>query len=146
AIAELALQTVWTMNGLGRKVIGAIQGHQELIAKDAKMCQHAVLFKACKDLNKHRLQNARRDRIEPLADLIVTGNLLHVEQRLGIILPFGVLQPALVLQKRRRLGEKDAKGAQGSILDGIAGVGTRFAMVRQLGGPSVQDVLEDIEA
>src|SRR5262249_47295411 len=47
---------------------------------------------------------------------------------------------------RRRLGEKDAKGAQGGILDGIAGVGTLLAMVRQLRGPSVQDVLEDLEA
>jgi hypothetical protein len=42
------------------------------------------------------------------------------------------VQPALVFQKRRRLGEKDAKGAQDGIVDGVLGVGTRFAMVRQV--------------
>src|SRR6266571_7304450 len=105
-----------------------------------------MLFKALKDFNKHDIEGARRDRIEQRADLIVTGNLLHVKQGMGVVLPFGVLQPALVLQKRRRLGEKDAKGTQGSILNGVSGVGTRFAMVRQLSSPSVQDALEDIEA
>ncbi len=63
AIAELTPQTVLTMNGLGRKVVGAIKGHQELITKDTKMRQHAVLLKSLKDLDKHRLQIARRDRI-----------------------------------------------------------------------------------
>jgi len=110
------------------------------------MRQHAVLFQALKDLNKHRIEVARRERIEQLTDLIVTGNLLHAQQGMGVMVTFGVLQPALVLQKRRRLGEKDAKGAQSSLLDGVSGVGPLFAMVRQVSGPSVQDALEDIEA
>jgi hypothetical protein len=37
AIAERTPQTVWTMHGWGRKVVGAIERHQELIAQDAKM-------------------------------------------------------------------------------------------------------------
>jgi hypothetical protein len=101
------------------------------------MRQHAVLFQTLKDLNKHRIEVAGREWIEELADLIVTGNLRHVEKGVGVILPFGMLQPALVFQKRRRLGEKDAKGAQGGIVDGILGVGTRFAMVRQVRDSSV---------
>jgi hypothetical protein len=117
-----------------------------LVTKAPKIGQHAVLFKAFKDLNKHRIKVARRDRIEQYADLIVTGNLLHAEQGLGVIVPFGMLQPALVLQKRRRLSEKDTKGTQGGILDGVSSVRTLFTMVRQLSSPSVQDALEDIEA
>src|SRR5215831_16861477 len=105
-----------------------------------------MVFKALKDLNKHGIEGTRRDWIKQRADLIVTGDLPHSKQGMGVVLPCGVLQPALVLQKRRRLGKKDTKGPQGSILDGVAGVRTRFAMVRQLRGPSVQDVLEDIEA
>ena len=65
---------------------------------------------------------------------------------MGVILTFAVLQPALVLQKRRRLGEKDTKGAQDGIVDGLSRVRTFFTMVRQLSGPSVQDALEDIAA
>src|SRR2546422_3166974 len=64
------------MDGFGRKIVGAIHGHQQLVAKDPKMRQQAVLFKALKDLNKHGIEVARRDRIEQRADLIVTGNLL----------------------------------------------------------------------
>src|SRR5262249_59928272 len=50
AIAELTPQTVLAMHGFGRKVVGAIEGHSQLIAKDPKMRQHAVLFKTLKDL------------------------------------------------------------------------------------------------
>ena len=110
------------------------------------MRQPAVLFKALKDLNKHEIEVARCNRIEQRADLIVTGNLSHAHQGVGVIVAFGALQPALVLQKRWRLGEKDAKGAQGGILDGISGVWPLVAMVRQWSDPSVQDVLEGIEA
>src|SRR5882724_8262858 len=100
-----------------------------------------MVFQAFKDLNKHGIEATRRDRIEQRADLIVTGKLLHVEEGMGVVVTCGVLQPALGLQKRRRLGEKDAKSTPGSLLNGVAGVGTCFAMVRQLSGPSVQDVL-----
>ena len=37
AIGKVPGKTIGAMNGLGRKVIGAVQGHQELVAKDAKM-------------------------------------------------------------------------------------------------------------
>src|SRR5262245_1511144 len=64
AIAELTAETVLATNGLGRKVVGAIEGYQQLIVKDAKMGQQALLFKALKDLNKDGIEIARRDRIE----------------------------------------------------------------------------------
>jgi hypothetical protein len=137
ASAERTPKTVWTMHGFGRKVVGAIQGHQKLMAKDTNMRQHAVLLKSLKDLDQHRLTSAGRERIEEFSDLIVPGNLLHVEQGMGVIVPFGVLKPTLVLQKRRRLGEKDAKGTQGGIVDGVSGVWPLLAMVRQWRDPSV---------
>src|SRR5688572_18389901 len=52
---------------------------------------------------------------------------------------------ALVLQKRRRLGEKDAKSAQGGLLDAVTGVRPVFAMVRQDIDLLAQEVLELIE-
>jgi hypothetical protein len=90
-MAELTPQTVLAMNGVGRKVVGAIEGHEQLIAKDAQMRPHAVLCKTLKDLKKHRIEVTGRDGIEQLADLIVTGNLLHVEKGVGVIVPFGML-------------------------------------------------------
>jgi hypothetical protein len=65
-----------------------------------------------------------RDRIAQRADLIVTGQLLYGEAGVGIIVSSGLLPPTLVGQKRRGWGEKDAKGSQGGIGDGVVGVGT----------------------
>jgi hypothetical protein len=57
-----------------------------------------------------------------------------------------VFQPALVLQKRGRLGEKDAKGTQSGIFDVVPRVGTRFALVRQLTELTLQDVFAAVKA
>jgi hypothetical protein len=56
-----------------------------------------------------------------------------------------MLQATLVFQKRGRLGEKDAKGPQSRILDGVVRIGTRFAIVRQLRSMLVQDAFESIK-
>src|SRR2546425_13133888 len=98
------------MDGFGRKIVGAIHGHQQLVAKDPKMRQQAVLFKALKDLNKHGIEVARRDRIEQRADLIVTGNLLDAQQGMGIMGAFVFFRGALEVKKEGGWGEKDAKG------------------------------------
>ena len=105
-----------------------------------------MLLKARKDFHTHGIEVARRERIEPRADVMVTGNLLHIEQGMGVIVTSGVLQPAWGRQKRRRWREQDAQGAQSGISDGVSGVRTRFAMVRQVREPSVEDALERLEA
>jgi hypothetical protein len=146
AIGALAGETVGTVERFGRKGVGPIQRHQQLVAKDPQGGQHVVLFKAFKDLHKDRIEMAWCDRIEQRADLIVTGDPLDAQQGLSIIVSFGGLQPALILQKRRRLGEKDTKGTQGSILHGVSGVRSLAAGVRQCSDLSMQDALEGIEA
>ena len=144
--AELTPQTVLAMHGLGRKVVGPIEGHAQLMAQNPKMRQQVVLFTLLKDLEKHGIEVAWCKGIAQRADLIVTGHVLHVEEGGGVSIPFALLQPALVFQKGRRLGEKDAKGAQGSIVEGISGVGTLFALVRQMSKATVQEALEGLEA
>jgi hypothetical protein len=52
----------------------------------------------------------------------------------------------LVIQKRRRLGVKDAKGTPGGILETITGIWPWLAMVRQCIDPAAQKALEIIEA
>ncbi len=106
-----------------------------------------MVLKARKDLKKHPIELTRHHGIEQVAYLIVTGNrLINAKQGTSIILSLGLLEMALIFQKRRRLGEKDAKGAQGGILDAVTGVWPFFAMVGQLIDPSLQDALESIEA
>ena len=134
------------MQGVGGKVLRPIQGQQQLLGKDAKAAQQAVLFKTLKDLKIHPIEGTRQHRVKQIAYLVVRGNRLNAKQRTGIIVSLGVLQMALVIQKRRRLREKDTKGAQGGILDAVTGIGSRLTMVRQCIDSSVQDALEVIEA
>jgi hypothetical protein len=70
-----------------------------LITKAPKMRQQAVLLKAFKDLNKHCIECSWGERIKQRADLIIVGNLLHAEQGVDVILPLGLLQGTLVVQK-----------------------------------------------
>lgn len=117
-----------------------------MVIKDPKVAQHAVLLKTLKDLKIHPIEVPWHERIEQGADLIITGNLLHTKQGTGVILTLGLLEMTLVLQKRRRLGIKDTKGTQGCVFEGVAGIWSWFAMVRQLIDSSVQDALERVEA
>lgn len=55
---------------------------------------------------------------------------MNIEGR-GIVLSLGLLEMALVLKKRRRLGDRDAKGPEGRIWDAVAGIGAGFAGVGQ---------------
>jgi len=99
AIGALTGETVWAMHGLGRKVLGAIQRHQPLVAKAPKARERAMLFQTLTNRHKHGIKEARGKRIEQVADLIVTGNLLHAQQGVGVSVALGVLQPALGVQK-----------------------------------------------
>jgi hypothetical protein len=99
------------MDGLGREVGRAIKGNQKLIPKAPETVALVVVFQALKDLEKERVAMARDNRIEEGADLVVTGHLLNAKQGLGVIASLTGLELALVLQKRWRLREKDAKGA-----------------------------------
>ena len=69
-----------------------------------------LLLKVCKDLKKDGLELAWRDRIEERADLIIARDRLDAEESLRVIVSLTLVELALVLQKRRRLHEKDTKG------------------------------------
>ncbi len=131
AVRKPSGEAVGAMDGLRRKGGGAIERDQQRITKHATGSEHAVLLKALEELHKHRIEVAWRERSEQGADLIVTGNVLNATQGLGVIVPFRVLQPVLVLSKRRRLGEEETTGASDGVLDRVTRVGAWFAMVRQ---------------
>jgi hypothetical protein len=69
-----------------------------------------LLLQVGKDLEKDGMEIAWRNRIEERADVIVARDRLDAEERLRVLLSLTVVELALVLQKRRRLHEKDAKG------------------------------------
>jgi hypothetical protein len=95
-----------------------------------------VLFKALKDLDKDGVAMARGDRIEEGADLIITGDLLDATQGLGVMASLACLEPVLVLQKRWRLGQEDAEGAEGGVLHTVLRI-LAFATVGQLLDPAL---------
>jgi hypothetical protein len=110
------------------------------------MCQPAVLLEALKDLHNYCLACTWGERITQRAALIIAGNLLHANQGVDVIVPRGLLEGALRVQKCWRLGKEDPKGTKSGILDTGSGVWPCFAMVRQQSEVSGHDALEGIEA
>jgi hypothetical protein len=90
----LTLQTVAAMQGVGGTGRRPIQGQPQWIGKDAQAAQHAVRFKALKDLKIYPIEGPRQPRIKQMASLVVTGNRLNATYRPGILLALAVLQMA----------------------------------------------------
>ena len=87
------------MKGVGGKVLRPIQGQQQLIGKDTKAAQQAVLCKALKDLKIYPIEGTRHHWIKQIASLVVTGNRLNAKERPGVILSLALLQRVLVIEK-----------------------------------------------
>ena len=85
------------------------------------------------------------NRIEPLADVVVAGNLLDLEKGAGVVASPGLFHPLLVAQKGGALGEKDAEGRQGNVTHRVDAI-VPGAAVRQGGGNRVQAFDEMIES
>jgi len=80
------------------------------MVQNAPWVQQVLLLQVGKDLEKDGVEIAWRNRIEERADLIVARDRLDAEEGLRVIVSLPLVELALVLQKRRRLHEKDAKG------------------------------------
>jgi len=93
-----------------------------------------VLLKVGKDLAKDGYKIAWCNGIEERADVMVARDRLDAEEGLSVIASLTLVELALVLQKRRRLREKDAKGTSGSVLYRVTGIGTGLAHVGEVSG------------
>ena len=133
------------MTGLGGMVLGTIEGYQQLVMKHPQVVQQAVLLKPRKDRKIHSIEVPGHEWIKQVSYLIVTGDLLHAKEGTGVILTLGLLEVTLVIQKRRRLSIKETKSAQGRVFDGVARIGSWFAMLRQMLDSLVQDAFERLE-
>ena len=98
AFCGVTPETVVAMNRVGGKVLGTIQGEQQLIGKDPKAAERAALLKPLKDLKIHPIEVTRHQGIEQVAYLVVTGNRLNAKQRPGIMGALVLLQMALGIE------------------------------------------------
>jgi hypothetical protein len=116
------------------------------------MVQHAewgeqvLLLKVFKDLEKDGGEIAWRNRIEAGADLLVARERLDAKEGLSVIVSLTLVELAVVLQKRRRLHAKAAKGTSDSVLYRVPGIRAGFANVGEASGVLTQNRLEMIEA
>jgi hypothetical protein len=99
--------------------VGAVHRHQQSIRKRAEGLQRSLLLEHLQDFFKNGKYLRWFDRVEQRPNLLVTGDLMHPKQTLGVTAPFAALHPALVGQKRRGLGEEYAKCAQSGIFHPI---------------------------
>jgi hypothetical protein len=87
------------MDGLRRKVGEAIQRHHPWMAKAPQRPHQAVLIEALKDLNKDRIACPWGERSQQRAALRIAGNRLHATPGVDVILSFGGLEGARVVQQ-----------------------------------------------
>lgn len=84
------------------------------------------------------------NRIERLADVIIAGDALDLEQRPGVVAAGGFFHVLLETEEGRTLREEDRQRRGGPIGHGVEGIPTR-ARVRQSGGdgsPASQQIFE----
>jgi hypothetical protein len=91
------------MERLGALVLGAVERHQQAPAEDPVRGQLAGFLQRPDEVDKHRRQMRRRDRVEQVADLLGARNLVHAKQRTGVVAPALLLHPPLIIQERRTL-------------------------------------------
>jgi hypothetical protein len=116
------------------------------MVQNAQWGPPVLLLKVFKDCEKDRVTIAWRNRSEAGADLLVTRERLDAEAGRSVIVSLTLAALAVVLQKRRRLHAKAAKGTSGSVLYRVTGMGAGFANGGEANGVLTQNRLEMIEA
>ena len=103
------------MNLGGAVVLRAVERDQHVIAEAAQGGQAAAGLQRMHRLFEQRMEEPWLDRIENGADVIVAGDVGHLEQRMAVRPALAFEQPALVREKRRALHEKDREGCHANI-------------------------------
>jgi len=144
AVLVVRAAAMVTVEGGRREVLGPIEGHQQLPVERAVGLQMPQLMERVQRGGEDGKHRAGRDRIEPIADVIVARDPYHPEQALGVAPSLGPLQGALEIQERRALGEEDRERPQGGIRHGIHHIRTR-ALIRQPLNAAAKELHKAIE-
>jgi len=131
--------------GLGGEIPGAVQGDEAGIAHRAHGFEQPVFVEGAMQVVKEAKQVFGRDRIQAVADVIVGGNALDLEQGAGVVLSAVLFHELLEAQEGGALGEENREGTKRDVGQGVLSVIAR-ARVRQLGGDRTQALDELIEA
>ena len=122
AVAMGALGAAVAMNGLRRNIFRAIARAEPRPRARAPRAPRRRAFQGRIHPLEHGKELGRVDGIEQGTDLIITGNLAHPKETVGIAAPFGLPHRPLIRQEGGRLRKKDGKRAQRSIFDRILGI------------------------
>jgi hypothetical protein len=122
------------MNVVGTEILRAVQGDEYMPTELPERVKPAALVHRLECRVKNRKEELRFNRIEHSADVVVTGNARHLEQRLAVrpAMPRALLQLALMCQKRRALHKEDRECRHADVGHSITRVVTR-PLVRQTG-------------
>lgn len=112
AVGQGAGRALRAMDRLGAVVLGAVERHQQAPIQDPMRRQLPGVLQGPDEVDEHRCQMRRRDRVEQVADLLGARNLVHAKQRTGVVAPALLLHPPLIIQERRTLQEEHREGAQ----------------------------------
>src|SRR5882724_8517608 len=104
------LGTVAAMNLLGGMIPGSIQRDEHGIVNAAKGLQNPLFTQRVIKAVIDRVEHLGGNRVEHLAHLIITGNLIDLKEALGVVLAPSLLHGLLMSQEGGRLGEENGEG------------------------------------
>ena len=119
--------------GLGGKVPGGVQRDEPGATHRPHGRQQTGLIEGAVQFIKETEQVAGFDRIKGLADVIVRGDALDLEERTGVVATARRFHVLLETQERRALGEEHRESGRGDVGHGEVGIAAR-ASIRQPGG------------
>ena len=112
-------------------ILGAVERDQHAPVEPAEHVQAAVDVADLIDrLREHRMQQHRRDRVEHVSDVIVTGDLGDTEQARAVGVPMACLELPLMGQEGRALHEEHREGRHADVAHGVGRVDAA-ALVRK---------------
>ena len=123
---------------------GAVEQNQAAPRKWLKQLRQCLLLlKLAQHEVEGRIQVARIDSVQRLADVVVAGQLADAEKRPAGVAVAGFLELSLVIEKRRRLHEEHRECGHRDVVKAVLGVGA-VARVGQLPAQMAQVIDERI--
>ena len=131
--------------GLGGKIPGGVQRDQPGVAHRPHGLQQTCFRKGAVQLIKEAKEVARFDRIQGLADVIIRGDLFHLEKGVGVVVATGLFHVLLKAQEGGTLGEEHSKGGHTDVRHGVRGI-LAGAPIRKPGRDHAKAIHHLIEA
>jgi len=144
-VAEAGTMAAVNVLRLGREIPGGVQGDEAGLLNGPHGFEQTGFIKGLVQVIKEAEKAGSFDGVQRLADVVIAGNVLDLEERPSVVAADDLLHVLLETQEGRALGEEDRKSRERDIGHGVEAV-LAGTPVRQSGRDSPPPLDKVIEA